>query len=793
MSDSENPSFDGSGNHTSSPVQSDAPALSVSDLSVTYRMDGPDVEAVRDVSFDIGAGRTFGIVGESGCGKTTAARSIIGLLDDNGEITGGEVKLNDKDLTTLSKRELRGIRWSEVAMIPQNVMNALNPVTTVGKQFVDVLQLHTEMDESTARQRAEELFDKVGVDPARLDDYPHEFSGGMLQRAVIAMAISCEPELIIADEPTTALDVVVQDEILRELEDLQEEFGIALLVISHDIGVIAEICDDLAVMYGGELMERGTATDIFHETANPYTLGLKNSFPDIENPDENIVSIPGTAPELSDPPTGCVFTERCPFATDECLERKPRLHTGPGSEGHVSRCHYVDDIDRMRQEAADPRTWTDESVPTTEPSPGTEPLVTAKDVKKHFGGGRGLLDYLLRQDPDPVRAVDGVSFDIIEGEMFGIVGESGCGKSTLGRLLLGLSTPTEGTIDFDGISVGEFDGDEEREFRRRAQIIFQNPFESLNPRLSVRQTIMEPLSLLGDADSYAERLARVEEILEEVGLSPAETYMNRLPSQLSGGEQQRVAIARALIVDPEFILADEPVSMLDVSIRANILNILGRLRRNRGLTYGIISHDISLIRNVCDRTGVMYLGKFVELGDTATVVDDPKHPYTKALVDSVPIPDPTAERESVTIAGEPPSASNPPSGCRFHTRCPAVIQPEEFDLEQPRYLEIMDLRVDLRQESVRVETIREETDSIEEAVDRLRSQYFDGSFADRDAEDIVISALEDVAGGHPDAAIDRLEPFESPCERHEPALQQSDDRLLACHLYDETMPGEPPQ
>lgn len=760
--------------------------LDVQNLSVTYRMDdGPDVPAVQNVSFTVKRGKTFGIVGESGCGKTTAMRALIGLLDENGEVTGGRVKLNGRDLTELSHAELRGVRWSEVAMIPQNVMNALNPVETVGSQIVDVICLHTDRSQEAARDHAADLFDRVGLDPARMADYPHEFSGGMLQRAVIAMAISCDPDLLVADEPTTALDVVVQDDILDELASIQQEFDLSVLVISHDIGVMAEICDDIAVMYASEIMERGRVEDVFVNSANPYTLGLKNSFPSVDDPDKQLVSIPGTAPDPTNQPSGCVFRDRCPFATDECAAVKPDLYEAPGDSGHVSRCHYVDDIEQIREEATDPNRWGGiESLADTR-TPTDEPLVKVEKLRKYFDNDQSLVDTLLGREPEPVRAVDGVDFTINQGEFFGVVGESGSGKSTLGRLLLKLIEPTDGTIQFDGTDLTQIARSDEQAFRREAQIIFQDPFESLNPRLTVQQTLLEPLSILGDIDSYSERVEYAKTVLEDVGLSPAEEYIQRFPDQLSGGERQRVAIARALVVNPQFIVADEPVSMLDVSIRANVLNLLERLGVEHDLTFSIISHDISLVRNVCDRTGVMYLGEFVELGATADLVDDPKHPYTEALVSSVPVPDPTVRREGADIAGETPSLRDPPSGCRFHTRCPEVIPPADYEFEQEMFRSVMDLRQDLIADRIRLDTIKETTNGDVPAImAELKNEYFDRSFTDSAAEAVVDDALKAVAEGDRSAAIETLaEAFESPCETETPEYREVDGVYVACHLY----------
>lgn len=763
--------------------------LSIDDVSVTYRMeDSSDVEAVRGVDFQIEKGETFGIVGESGCGKTTLANSILQLLDENGEITEGSISLAGEELTTMSEHEIRAVRWSEVATIPQNVMNSLNPVVTVGDQIVDVVQLHQDLSEDAARSHVADLFDKVGIDTDRMADYPHEFSGGMLQRAVIAMAISCEPEMIIADEPTTAVDVLVQRQILNELMEIQEEMGLSLLVISHDIGVMADVCDRLGVMYGGEFMEVGTTEDVILDSSNPYTLGLKNSFPDIDDPDRDLVGIPGSASEFSGEMDGCVFQERCPFATDEC-STDPGLQPVPGGKGHQSRCHFIEQMPEIRDSARKQSTWGGENkaVQEYDVNPDAETIMSAQGAQRYFDTSPGILDTILRRDHEPVKAVDGIDFDIQTGEVFGIVGESGCGKSTLGRLMLNLIELTDGEIQFDETSLAGLSGKEEREFRREAQMIFQDPFESFNPRMTIQQALMEPLKLLGASLSYSERVKRVKDVLESVNLTPPDEYLERFPEQLSGGELQRVSIARALIVEPSFILADEPVSMLDVSIRANVLNVLQRLRAERDLTYAVISHDISLIRNISNRVAVMYLGEFVEYGPTDEVVDDPKHPYTQALVDAVPHPDPTKGGGKSEVKDEAPSPRNPPSGCRFHTRCPKVIPPEDIEVEQERFREIMNLRQDLAEGTVHLEGAkrRANSESLEAVVTELRTEYFDGQFADNEVEAIVEAALESTANGKFQDATETLkETFRSPCEIDHPELRETDDgRYVACHLY----------
>jgi len=534
-------------------------------------------------------------------------------------------------------------------------------------------------------------------------------------------------------------------------------------------------------------MELGTAEDVFSNPSNPYTLGLANSFPDITDPDRDLVDIPGTAPDLTGEHQGCPFVERCPFATEECDQYHPDLAAAGDDPDHQSRCHYVDEVDRLRREAAYPETWGGAAGGgEADAEPSEESVLEADGVKKYFDAERGLVDAVLGRERTPVKAVDGVSFDVKQGEIFGIVGESGCGKSTLGRTLLNLHPATEGTISLDGRDISEIPNEE---FRKAAQMIFQDPFESLNPRMTVQQTITEPLALLNDDLSYSERVAVAEQTLADVGLSPPEEYLTRFPDQLSGGERQRVSIARALVVDPSFLLADEPVSMLDVSIRASVLNILRRLRRDEGLTLSIISHDLSLIRNVSDRTAVMYLGEFVEVGDTDRIVEDPKHPYTEALVDSVPVPDPTIERTPVDISGEPPSPRNPPSGCRFHTRCPAVIPPDEFEFADGRFRELMDLRQDLHAGSVRVDRARRQANDPEDpesVAAAIKERRFDGSFIDSDAEEIVDDALLALARGEEDIATEQLaDAFTTPCELDEPELTELEDgRQVACHLYE---------
>ena len=640
--------------------------LDVNDLKVTYGTQDGKVHAVNGVSFTIEEGVNYGLAGESGSGKSTVAEALLGLLPDNGTIEGGTVEFKGRDLTDLSPAERRDVLWEEIAYIPQSAMDALDPVMTTGAQIEQAIQTHRNVSDAKARERVRELFDVVGLDPDRVDDYPHEFSGGMRQRVTIAMALALEPEIIIADEPTTGLDVIVQDKIIDKILEIQGRMDSSLLLITHEIGVIAETCDDLSILYGGKVMEQGSVDNVLINPTNPYTMGLKNSFPEIDEVEDDPVAIPGSPPDLDREPSSCVFVDRCPFATEDCEESHPDLVDLP-NRNHRSACHNVKQAAQMRSDAEDPDTWGITKDEATDTDVG-EVILETDDLEKWYSLSQGMLDKLRGRDPDHVRAVDGVSLSVRRSEVLGIAGESGCGKSTLGETMALLEEPTGGDIEFDGTSFEEYQDGNIKEFRRKAQIIFQDPFDSLNPRQTVRQLVGEPL----DIHDYRtdEREATVVETLEKVGLTPARTFLDQYPHELSGGQRQRVAIAKALVLDPDFLICDEPASMLDVSLKVNLLNLLRDLADAEDIGIVYISHDLASLLQVSDRLAIMYLGRVVERGAVDRIASRPKHPYTRSLLSATPEKDPSVDRERVLLDGEPPDPVHLPSGCAFAPRCP---------------------------------------------------------------------------------------------------------------------------
>jgi peptide/nickel transport system ATP-binding protein len=535
----------------------------------------------------------------------------------------------------------------------------------------------------------------VGLDSVRVDDYPHQFSGGMRQRVVIAMALALEPKLVIADEPTTGLDVIVQDKIIDNILQIQEETESSLLLITHDVSVIAETCDEMSVMYGGKIMEQGRVENLLLNPTNPYMMGLKNAFPALNDDAGDLVSIPGKPPNLDTEPTGCVFEPRCPFASEECATTEPELETLPYRNQDVA-CHNADRAARIRREADVASTWggttsgsrsddgevllevndlckwyeRSESLLGRLPIGGFSPTVTgfSNSLRRWYEQRGEFVSEMLRDDGSKVRAVDGVSLSVARGEILGVVGESGCGKTTLGQTLALLEDPTDGGFRFDGRSHEYYQATNLQSFRQRLQIIFQNPYDSLNPRLTVEQLVKEPLTIHGYRTD--EKAEAVRESLEQVGMAPAEQYLETYPNELSGGQRQRVAIARALVIDPDFLICDEPASMLDVSLQAEVLNLLRTLANTRGIGVLYISHDLASLTQIADRLSIMYLGRFVEQGRTDRVVNRPKHPYTEALLSAVPRADPCESRERVFLDGKPSDTGEDPEGCRFAPRCP---------------------------------------------------------------------------------------------------------------------------
>ena len=665
--------------------------LEVEDLRTHIRMRHSTVQAVDGVSLVIRPGETVGLVGESGCGKSMTGMSIMRLLPTGGQIVSGSVRLNGRDLTTMSAGEMRHIRGNEVAMVFQDPMTSLNPTMTVGDQIAEAVQVHRDVSRKDSLDRALEVLDLVGMPrPAeRLAAYPHQLSGGLRQRVVIAMALACEPKLLIADEPTTALDVTIQRQILALLGDLKERLHMGLLFITHDMGVIAGRADRVLVMYAGRIVESAETETLFSRVRHPYTQALLESIPDLETDRTKILySIPGRPPDLTEPSSCCRFAPRCRYVQERCATEDPPL--GGLEPGHSYACFFPVEGPRVKG------TDAGQDIGLARPGAGPDELTvtalsvpSAAEVELQGAGGppeqaatpRSLLvlDHVVKEFPivrgvlqrqvGSVKAVSDLSLEIAQGETFGLVGESGCGKTTLGRLIVALETLNSGTITFDGVKVSTLRGGQLRRKRRDLQLMFQDPYASLDPRMRVASILREPLASQ-HIGTKKEQEARIRELLEEVGL-PGRA-MDLYPHEFSGGQRQRIGFARALTLQPRLIVADEPVSALDVSIRSQVLNLMKRLQAERDLTYIIISHDLSVVRYLADRIGVMYLGKLVEIGWGDEVYNHPAHPYTAALLESIPEPDPVRERnkDRDVVKGELPSAAAPPSGCRFRTRCP---------------------------------------------------------------------------------------------------------------------------
>jgi peptide/nickel transport system ATP-binding protein len=659
-------------------VTQSAPAadwlLEVEDLHVHFVTSRGVVRAVEGISYQVRAGEVVALVGESGCGKSVSSLAIMQLLaKPAGRIVGGRILFQGRDLLKLSADEMREIRGRDIAMIFQEPMTSLNPVLTAGFQIMEPLMIHLGMSNVAARARALELLKLVGIpDPERrLDQYPHQFSGGMRQRVMIAIGLSCNPKLLIADEPTTALDVTIQAQILKLMKDLSRELGIALVIITHNLGVVARYADRVNVMYSARIAEQGSAEGIFEKPLHPYTAGLLRSVPRLDRPrGRRLETIDGMPPSLLDAPEGCRFAPRCPARLDACVAAPPPLV-------EILPQHWSACVRSVQMAKVGPAGLGLQSANPQPPEPkllaAGEPLLRVHELRTYFEVAAGMK--LLKPTHVEVRAVDGLSFEIRRGETVGLVGESGCGKTTVGRTLLHLETPTSGEVVFDGVNVTRATGARLKRYRRQVQVIFQDPYSSLNPRMTIGQIIAEPMLVYGLQPDRKAADHKVRELLTQVGLFD---YMaERYPHELSGGQRQRVGIARALAMQPSVIVCDEPVSALDVSIQAQIINLLEDLQREFGLTYLFIAHDLAVVRHISDRIIVMYLGKVMEIADRDALYSDPLHPYTKALLDAVPIPDPALEaaRKTQVLVGEVPSPLNPPRGCVFHTRCP-IAGPE---------------------------------------------------------------------------------------------------------------------
>jgi peptide/nickel transport system ATP-binding protein len=647
--------------------------LEVEDLHVHFVTTRGVVRAVEGISYKVRPGETVALVGESGCGKSVSSLAIMRLLArPAGRVVAGRILFQGRNLLDLAEDQMREIRGRDIAMIFQEPMTSLNPVLTIGFQIMEPLMIHLGMATEAARARAAELLKMVGIPDAerRLDQYPHQFSGGMRQRVMIAIALSCNPRLVIADEPTTALDVTIQAQILKLMKDLSRDLGIALVVITHNLGIVARYADRVNVMYAARMVEQGTAAVVFAKPLHPYTAGLLRSVPRLDQPRGlKLETIDGLPPNLLDPQPGCRFAPRCPAQQPACIQAPPPLFEA--EPHHYSACVRAQELARVGPaglglQSANPRP------PAPKQLDLSQPVLRAHELRTYFEVGAGVQ--MFKHQRLEVRAVDGLSFEVYRGETLGLVGESGCGKTTVGRTLLRLEQATGGEIVFEGINVTHAKGQQLKDYRRKIQVIFQDPFSSLNPRMTIGQIIAEPMRVYRMVPDAASARARVAELLAQVGLF--EYMAERYPHELSGGQRQRVGIARALAMQPSFIVCDEPVSALDVSIQAQIINLLEDLQQKYRLTLLFIAHDLAVVRHISDRVIVMYLGKVMEIADRDALYADPLHPYTKALLDAVPIPDPRleAKREYRVLAGEVPSPLNPPRGCVFHTRCPLASE-----------------------------------------------------------------------------------------------------------------------
>ena len=678
------------------------PLLEIKDLHTDIEIRSGMVRALSGVDLVVNAGETLGVVGESGSGKTMTALSLMGLLPQGGRVSSGSMLLEGEDLTSMPPASVRKLRGTKVGMIFQDPLTSLNPTMRIGLQVCEPLRVHEKMPKKEALARAVEILKRVGMPRPEsvINSYPHQLSGGMRQRVMIAMALVCQPRILIADEPTTALDVTTQMQILDLIDELRDEYQMGVILITHDLGVVAGHTDRVSVMYAGRIVETAPTRTLFTEPRHRYTSSLMAALPERALAERTrLFSIPGAPPSLTDLPVGCRFAARCLWATDQCRAAYPGL----GGEGaHTYACFHPvlegDESPAALQARLDAERAVDEAgagsadragvggaqgvsagnaspvgangakgpaAPPTGPAP-RGPLLDVKEASREYeSAGSGFF----KRDKGVVSAVDRVSITVRKGETYGLVGESGCGKSTVGRLIAGLEPPSGGAIELDGRDLATLKGRDAVRIHRDVQMMFQDSYAAMDPRMRIDQILAEPMSIqrTGNAQQIAERIM---EILEQVGLT--EEILDRYPHEFSGGQLQRIGFARSLTLAPDLIVADEPVSALDVSVQAQVLNLMKDLQEELGLSYLFISHDLAVVQYMADRIGVMYLGRIVEEGPAEEVVANPRHPYTKALIDSIPVPDPEFEHadDAIKLTGEPPSAINPPEGCRFRPRCP---------------------------------------------------------------------------------------------------------------------------
>jgi oligopeptide/dipeptide ABC transporter ATP-binding protein len=684
------------------------PVLEVDGLCTEFHLRHATARAVDTVSFSVRRGECLGLVGESGCGKTTIGLSVLKLLPQVGHITAGAVRLNGRDLVGLDARQMRRVRGNEIAMIFQDPMTSLNPTWTIGRQIAEPVRIHRGATKKEALTRAVEVLNLVGMPrpEERLTQYPHQLSGGLRQRVMIAMALACEPKLLIADEPTTALDVTIQAQILDLIDSLRERLDMAVLLITHDMGVIASRTDRVMVMYAGKVVEGAGTSELFDTIRHPYSEALFESIPRLDQDrEQRLYSIPGVPPDLSTELTGCRFAPRCQYSTEVCSEQEPLLSPGvltsEASSEHVFACHHPVAATRAERlafhqagsdafhqaesdafhQAESERALSSGPANAVarslhDATPERDVVLQVSRLEKEYSVTAGAV---IQRVVGTVKAVSDVSFSLRQGETLGLVGESGCGKTTIGRLVVGLERPSGGAVHFEGVEISALRGARLRRRRRDLQLMFQDPYSSLDPRMRVGSIVAEPLRIQ-HIGTRREQDQRVADVLAEVGLSP--NAANLYPHEFSGGQRQRIGLARALVLHPKLIVADEPVSALDVSIQAQILNLVRSLQERHDLTLIVISHDLAVLKYLADTIGVMYLGKLVEVGPAAEVYQHAAHPYTQGLIDTIPVPDPEVAKmhRSVPVKGELPSSISPPTGCRFRTRCPfaqAICAEEE--------------------------------------------------------------------------------------------------------------------
>ena len=647
-----------------------SPLLDIRDLHTDIEIRSGVVHALSGVDLHVNPGETLGIVGESGSGKTMTALSLMGLLPPGGSVSSGQIILDGQDLTKLALKEKRKLRGTKVGMIFQDPLTSLNPTMKIGLQVCEPLRVHEKLSKKEALERAVEILKRVGMPRPEvvINNYPHQLSGGMRQRVMIAMALVCKPRILIADEPTTALDVTTQMQILDLIDELRDEYQMGVILITHDLGVVAGHTDRVAVMYAGRIVETAPTKTLFTEPKHRYTSSLMAALPERAlAAGTKLFSIPGAPPSLTNLPVDCRFAARCLWATNECRAGYPDLS---GDDTHTFSCFHPvqegDESPAALQAKLDTQKNGDEAGAQQAPLVSSKVLLDVKEASREYeSAGSGFF----KRDKGVVSAVDRVSITVKKGETYGLVGESGCGKSTMGRLIAGLERPSGGAIELDGRDLATLKGRDAVTIHRDVQMMFQDSYAAMDPRMRIDQILAEPMSIqkTGNARQIAERIM---EIIEQVGLT--EEILDRYPHEFSGGQLQRIGFARSLTLAPDLIVADEPVSALDVSVQAQVLNLMKDLQAELGLSYLFISHDLAVVQYMADRIGVMYLGRIVEEGPAKEVVENPKHPYTKALIDSIPVPDPEFSHDdrAIKLTGEPPSAVNPPEGCRFRPRCP---------------------------------------------------------------------------------------------------------------------------